>query len=78
MDCEACVSYQEFHCFSLVCESQVDTYVDHCIAGVNPSLCDSSIWAIDSCLAALSPADQAILRTCMESANGPPGCFACE
>lgn len=78
MDCVACVSYQEFHCFSLVCRSQVDAYVDNCIVGVRPELCDSNIAAIDVCLASLSATQQATLAACMESAAGPPGCFACE
>lgn len=78
MDCEACVSYQEFHCFSLVCESEVDAYVDHCIAGVDPSLCDPSIAAIDSCLAALTPAEEDTVDACYASVDGPQGCFPCD
>lgn len=78
MDCATCVTYQEFHCFSLVCTSEVDDYVDHCIAGVDPSLCDPSIAAIDACLAALSPSEMETVDECMQSTDGPPGCFACE
>ncbi len=78
LDCTACVSYQQFHCFSLVCTSQVDAYVDNCIAGVQPSLCDTNLAQIDSCLASVSAAQMATLDTCMQSADGPPGCFACE
>ncbi len=78
MDCATCVGYQEFHCFSLVCTDEVDAYVDNCIAGVRPELCDSSIAAVDDCLARLTPTEQSTVAACMESADGPPGCFACE
>lgn len=77
MDCEACVTYQEFHCFSLVCTSEVDDYVDNCIVGVTPSLCDANIAAIDGCLATLTPAEEDTVAACYASADGPPGCFAC-
>lgn len=78
MDCGACVSYQEFHCFSLVCGEEVDDYVDDCIAGVNPDFCDARIAAVDACLAAATPADEAILDACYASVDGPEGCFPCE
>jgi hypothetical protein len=66
------------HCFSLVCSSQVDQYVDNCIAGVNPDFCDASIAAIDACLASASPAQETMLAECFDSVAGPAGCFACD
>lgn len=78
LDCASCVTYQEFHCFSLVCTSEVDAYVDHCIAGVSPELCDSSITSIDICLASVTAAEMATLDACFASADGPQGCFACD
>ncbi len=77
LDCVSCVSYQEFHCFSLVCTAQVDAYVHHCIATLSTQ-CDAAIAQVDRCLALLSSTQQATLIECMESADGPPGCFACE
>ncbi|MAQ15680.1 MAG: hypothetical protein CMN30_12910 [Sandaracinus sp.] len=77
LDCLSCVSYQEFHCFSLVCGDEVDSYVDECIAGIDDFRCDDALFRLDLCLAALTPTQQATLETCMLSADGPPGCFAC-
>ncbi|AKF09207.1 hypothetical protein DB32_006356 [Sandaracinus amylolyticus] len=78
MDCGGCVAYQEMHCFSLVCESQVDAYVDECIAGGSASSCDFALASLDACLAALSPAEEATVAACYESPDGPAGCFPCD
>lgn len=42
------------------------------------SSCDAAIAAIDFCFATLTPAERDTVAACMESADGPPGCFACE
>lgn len=78
LDCAGCVSYQQFHCFSLVCPSQVDSYVDNCIAGGDPTSCDIAIANVDNCLAALSASQEATVSTCYASHDGPESCFACE
>jgi hypothetical protein len=77
LDCGACVAYQEMHCFSEVCESQVDAYVDQCIAGGTPSSCDAALSDLDFCLAVLSPAEEDVVTACMASQDGPEGCFPC-
>lgn len=78
LDCASCVSYAEFHCFSLVCVDEVDTYVDECLFGTDSFACDSAIFAVDSCLGGLTPAQNDTVGACMISADGPAGCFACE
>lgn len=78
LNCESCVGYQEFHCFSLACSAQVDSYVDNCIVGVDPFFCDAAVAMVDACLASLSPGQMETVDECMNSVDGPPGCFACE
>lgn len=78
MNCDACVSYQEFHCFSLVCGAEVDSYVDECIAGGTPSSCDTALFQLDNCLAGLTPTEEATVAACYESHDGPASCFACD
>jgi hypothetical protein len=77
LDCGGCIAYQEMHCFSEVCESQVDAYVDECIAGGTASSCDLALAQLDACLASLTPAEEATVEACMVSPAGPEGCFPC-
>ena len=77
LDCGGCVAYQEMHCFSEVCPSEVDNYVDQCIAGGTASSCDAAIGAIDACLASLTTAEEAVVDACYASQAGPEGCFPC-
>lgn len=75
LDCSGCVAYQEMHCFSLVCPSEVDGYVDQCIAGGSPSGCDAALTNLNSCLAGLSSSQGMTVDACFASDDGPAGCF---
>lgn len=77
LDCDACVAYQEMHCFSLVCQAEVDGYVDECIAGGTVSSCDYALLLLNSCLGSATPSEEAVLDACMGSHDGPEGCFPC-
>jgi hypothetical protein len=75
LDCDACIAYQEMHCFSLVCSSQVDRYVDECIVGSSDAACDSALYQLDLCLAGLTASQNATVGACMSSEDGREGCF---
>ena len=75
LDCDACVAYQEMHCFSLVCTTQVDRYVDECIAGSSDTRCDDALFFLDTCLAGATSAQNATIAACMDSEEGREGCF---
>ena len=75
LDCAGCVAYQEMHCFSRVCPTQVDSYVDACIAGIDDRACDLALSRLDTCLGGLTTTQVSTLEACMYSEEGAAGCY---
>jgi hypothetical protein len=66
LDCATCFQFNQLHCLSVPCPTQIVAAVT-CNRMMDPDMCMEEFDAADTCLAALTPAQEMAANTCLNT-----------